>query len=1218
MAGPRASPILNDATSQLDRVRGAPAPEKVEVDGRSLAQLLAFAAGYGALIGFYDLEDNLDGNWAAFFAADPSVAYAIHAALDLPEIEAALKEMLKAARDADDHPGRLAPLRRLLAALARLLAILDRSWHEAGDGEAQVRTHQLRGRHEALGDRLGRLQRHLSHHSLDHGLHDHFEGWGRTLIDLIGDAVTELIAALSRGASEAAASLEQSLRSGRHAPQAALYNAFVLLFIEQRRTLNRFPRRLVDFYYGDVLDQHGLAAEPDTLFLTFTRAQGVDQASVPRGALFSAGTDSSGAAIDYAAETALEVTPASVEGISLHRVTHVRLAPDPDIPVPTGVLSGTVNLKPSPAEAKTGFPMFGTTKAGRFGRLDMMPTTLGFCVTSPTLMLAGGRRRIEIGLALSYRFAMLAGVEALLRESEGGRLSIAQFLARAIQSNFRLDYSTAGGWVTVEEFTVTPPPVSEGDQAALFLIGFELPADAPPLVALSTPPAKDAPPPNCPAGAWPADQDIPAIVGGLRLAGVKQSVVFAILSMIEVDAVFVDVEVEGLDQLVLTTPNGPADASQNFALLGLPPAQYSALKIHAPELFVKTIDRISVSIDWAGLPVTSTGFEGYYQNYLLDADGQVAPAPLFDNASFQVAFSVDNPGSWDVAGTPLWLFRTAAPTPTPEGAGPADPVICSPEPAPDLPVLRTSVLMAPGVKPITASPYYNPATSTLDLALVAPDYAFGNILYSINLMAASTALSAAAIAAARGSAPPPSPTPMPPPALPNPPWLPMASALSVDYAASASLVLDGPGAVPSASGGGSPAPSASGDPEPVGLGFWHIGPFDALTPPTAPDGGNPGVLPHVTADAALYIQLSAPVTQISLLFILSAGPDGWWDDPPAMSWEQYVDGRWIEATLLGDSTEGLRNSGIVTLALRAVAGSGKPRLRVRALGPADNAPSVQAVIANAVSARWVGPGGAEGLGSPLPAGTIKKAVDSLAGVASIDQPMQSFGGRPPAVGRDFQKWMAERLRHKGFGIDAWDYARIALEAAPSLWQVAVVPAVDEKTGEPAPGTVWLVAVAGPDTPNITDPTIPSTDLATLAEIGEALQAVISPFIRLAVTNPPYLRLKVTAEISFSDQNTPAHWIERLQGELVNWLSPWPPDSALGTRPQRYYTRRAVAEFIRQRPYVRGVDRFGIRPETDAPGVGYYYLTSAKEHALTAAPAWSDGGLADHAPAGADA
>lgn len=1214
MARRRASPILNDATSQLDRTSGAPAPEKVEVDGRSLAQLLAFAAGYGALIQFYDLEDQPDGDWAAFFASDPTVAHALHASLDLAGTEAALEAMLKAVRDADEHPGRLAPLRRLLAALARLLAILDRGPQTAGDSEAQVRAHRPGNGHERLGDPLRRLQHHLSIHSLEAGLRDHFHGWGETLIDLIDEVAPELIAALSRSAAEAAEALEQSLQSGDHAPQAALYNAFVLLFAEQRRTLNRFPRRLVDFYYGAVLDQHGLAAQPDTVFLTFVRAEGVDQASVPRGALFNAGTDSAGAEVNYAAEIALEVTPAAVEAISVHRMTHIALSPASGELIPTGVLSGDVALEPT-GWPTTSFPLFGANKAGRHGALTLQPATLGFCVTSPTLMLAGGQRTIEIGLALSLPRQVLPAIETRLGVANVDWNHLMRLLAAAIGSSFDLHYSTAGGWMAVDGFTVTPDPAAGDEQAVLFTIGFELPPDAPPLVALSTTPVKGAPEPTFPADTWPVSGELPAVVGGLKLSDLEKSVVFWILSSIDVDSVSVDVEVEGLEELTLTTPNGPADTTQNFAPLGLAPTKYSTLKIYSPELFIKTVDRISVSIDWAGLPVTSTGFEGYYQNYVLDADGVRSPTPLFDNGTFQIAFSVVNPGAWDVSCTPQPLFQTGPPPTPASGPGWSDPPVGAP--VPDAPVLRTSVLIAPGVRSTSASPYYNPAASTLNLALVAPDYAFGNILYSSSLMAATAAMSAAASAAARGRSGPPTPSPPEPPALPNPPWLPTASTLSVDYAASVRLTLCSPGEGPCPTGSGFPAPSGSGDLAAVELSLWHIGPFGSLTPPVAPNGGNPGMLPHVGVTAALYIQLSAQVSQISLLFVLSAGPDGWWDDPPPMAWEQYVHGDWVAVTLLGDGTDGLCNSGIVTLAPQVVAGGGKPRLRVRARGATDNAPIVQAVIANAVSARWVGPGGAEGLGTPLPAGTIKKPVDSLVGVASVGQPMQSFGGRPAAAGRSFQKWMAERLRHKGFAIDAWDYARLALEAVPSLWQVAVVPAVDEKTGHSAPGRVWLVAVAGPDTPNISDSTVPSVDLATLSEIGETLRGAISPFVKLTVTNPRYIRLTVTAEISFDDQNSPAYWIERLQADLVKWLSPW-PDPALGPRPEHYYTRRAVAQFIRRRPYVEGVDRLEISPDESEQGVGYHYLTSALQHVLTAAPAKGRGDRAGGAPAEAGA
>ncbi len=1188
MVAARGARILNDATSQLDRDRGAPAPERVDVDGRSLAQLLAFAADYGELIRFYDLNDQPVGDWSSFFAADPVIGYAMQLAIDPGAVELALRDLIRSAHAAREPAARLRLIRRILAALVRLLAILEGEWPGGGDAEARLRSHRRQHNRPELDRCLSAVQRHLALNSVEAGIGPGPDAWGRRLLDLIETVVDAVLAAIERERDAASEKLILSLQSGDHAPQAALYNAFAILFAEQRATLNRFPRRFVEFYYGDIIDQHGLAAHPDTLFLTFTRAKDAEQASVPHGALFSAGTDAEGAAINYAAQSALEVTAARVTRLSVHRVTHLHQAHSSDPLVPTGVLSGDVAL-PGGTAPRAPFPLFGANQAGTYGALTLTRATLGFCLASATLMLGGGARTITIALAVSRRSGPLA---ALSRAADGDReapsdgMMAAQRLASAIEESFHLHYSTAGGWMAVDGFTVTPSALPGSDSAFLFSIRFELPPDAPPLVAVSTPPTKGAPPPTHPASAFPKVPDQPAVLGGLNLSGAAESAAFAILSTIEIDAVSLDVSVAGFDRLSLATPNGPVDPQQNFAILGLPPVQYAALEIAAPELFAKAMDRVAVNIAWAGLPVTSTGFKGYYQGYVLDADGAVASDPLFDNGCFQVAFALANPGRWTVAGTAQPLFRTVAATGG-GGTGPAQP----PAAVADAPLARGSRLELPGVVPATPPAYYSAATTHLRLTLVAPDYAFGNVLYSSNLMAASAAQSSAARAAARRG--PHGPPPPPPPPLPNPPWLPMASGITVDYSASAQLDLR--------SGMARATPAATGATAPIEIEFWHVDPFAALTPPVGPDSGTAGLLPRLDAHAALYIDLSVPVDQVALLFILQAGPDGWWDDPPAMVWEQRIADDWVPATLLGDGTEGLRNSGIVRLQLRTDPQSGHPRLRVRARGVADKAPIVQAVIANAVSASWVGPGGAAGLGRPLPIGSIAKAVAPLPGIASIDQPMESFGGRPPATGRAFQTWMAERLRHKGYGIDAWDYARLALAAVPSLWQIAVVPAIDANSGARDPGAVWLVAVAGPETPNITDPTIPSIDLATLAEIGETIEAVISPFVRLTVTNPPYLRLKVSAQLSFSDGNTGAYWIERLQAELVKWLSPW-PDPAIGPRPARYYTRRAVSEFIRGRPYVRGIDRLDIAPETSPPRGGWVYLTSALQHDLTAASA----------------
>lgn len=1185
--------ILNHATSQLDRTLGGPEPAHVAVDGRTVAQLIAFGAQYGALISFYDLENRPAGNWQSFFSHDPAVPEALHAALDLTEIERTIHGLHVDARTAADSVSGRRLFQRLLTALARLLGILDRAF--LVPGQETIAAFAGRSRVDSVSDPLARLLDHLDGDGTEDRLlrgFEHGETWIEALNECLEDLIACLIDELRAGMEDARARLDQLLHSDGHAPQAAVYNAFVLLFAEARRVLNRFPNRLVRFYYGDVLEQRVLPAVPDQLYLAFTRASGAAQASVALGTQFPAGTDPQGQAINYAADTALEVTAAAVQEIRIHRITYWSAHTGP---MPSAVLNGTVDLGPQQRDALTPFPMFGLTEAGSQDALTMEMAQIGFGVGSPLLLLAGGTRTVEVELILASRRRATAAEQSFAAEGGSG----VDALAQAIQLNMEIDYSTAGGWVPVDGFTVDASPGHKFGQS-VFTITFTLPPDAPPVQPVDAKASPGAPPPPLPADAFPSQPGQPIIVAKLDLDQAERPYAYALLSMIEIEEIRLHVQVEALGTLALSNPSGSVDPSQNFAVFGVAPAKGSSLDISAPELFRKPMDSLSVRIAWAGLPVTSGGFAGYYRNYVIDADGELATTPLFDNTSFRVATEVLDPGYWDCApDAQSSLFQTTASSPPPTATATPIPTPPStsagPAPDPEGTVAPTTVLHVPGVSPTSPSPYYNPDSSALRLSLAQPSYAFGTILYPNNLMYAAQKAVPKPSRSGRfslfGDTGPPTPSP---PALPNPPWMPMASSVTIDYSASLRRRLPDLSAGPPGSSG------APGDPL---LEFWHLGPFGTFQPPSLGEHADAvDLLPNPGAEAALYIQLSAPASEVTLLFILSAGPDGWWSEPPKMRWQECVGHGWQDCTLLSDSTGGLKNSGIVTLALStppdAVDG---PLLRVCPIGKTDNAPIVQSVTANALKASWCGPGGAAQLGVPLPASTVTKSATPLPGIASISQPMQSFGGEPPAEGRDFDMWMAERLRHKNYAIDLWDYARLALQAAPSLWQVAVIPAVDEKTGHRTPGKVWVVAVAGPTTPNVSDKTVPQADLSMLSSLGELLAARGSPFIEIAVTNPPYRRLSVRAELEFTDSDTGAYWADRLDAELILWLSPW-PDPSIGARPADYYSSRAIAEFIRSRPYVRGILDLHViaEPGGSSPLHRYPYFTSALHHELTPA------------------
>lgn len=1317
---------LNDALSQNDRKLQVPAPERVKVDGRSLADLLAFAADYGALIHYYDLTDTIDGDWSAFFSGDPSIRLALRAALDLPDIETELERLLRALREAGDGASRLAHWVLLEKLLLRLAGLLEPG--RAARASLAHALADLMAGQAVLAGLARRLVFHWGDGNIEPRLRHGQGAWFEELLDLLDEFTAALIEALSQARTTAAEQLDASLRQHDHAPQSALWAVFAQLFGHAQARLNQFPRHLVRFYQHAVLRQDGRGGRPDQLILSFTPAAGVARADLAKGTLFSAGKDADGQSIAYALDAALTVDVAAVA-----QLRTLTLAPQATVAA-AQVLCGSVKLAPAPPAIAAPFPLFGANSAGLDGSLASTQAALGFALASPCLMLAGGNRTVTLGLSIAP-----ACVPHLVEAFgacglDAGGAALPAMLARLLQQAFALSYSNAAGWIAIQSYTVAVPAFNCGPYLLSFTLG------------------PDAAPWGAPGGPSPPTPDLvtPTLYASLLQAGVPVDGVtvypYKVLARLDLSNLSIEVVVDGLPPSQMTTMSGAASLAQPVALFGAVPVQNAAFSISAPELFVKQIDAFTMTINWTGLPVTSNGFSGYYKGYVIDADGR-SKTGQFDNAAFTVGMTVVNPGAWQVAPWSGYLFQTSAGT-----AQPAD----------DAMPLAQTVLAVPVASAAPGS-YYNPALSQVSLVLTNPAYAFGAGLYAPNVMAASLQLTATASACAqscgqdgaaaadaaaaqleplastcatapdgqfrtrihsalrqtvanldgagvqaintaiaegtasaaskdgwqaslaaaldqsppasrrstlaglfgRGAAPasrhdnlarwlsangaalaaaapvpagqaqallaaaeallaavakadgqpPRSARPMiaasvrdsqaslaaaagtsvqacihtcmagaAPIAFPNQPWVPLAASVTLHYTAAA-VARPAPGQA-----------SASA----AALTLFQLGPCEQVAAADWSGGASVPLLAPLPQAGVLTIDLTAPAQDVSLLFQLAPPPSGWPTDTPAPCWAYWSEvvtgaadvagaGGWIALQPRSDSTNGMRQSGIVRFALDGGAGAALLRLQVGFdHGDAALFPLLAALSTNAASASWVGPGGAAGLDMPLPAGTISKPLAALPGIGGIAQPVASFGGRSAVSGPAADLWLAERLRHKDYGIQAWDYASLVLAAYPSLWQVAVTPASDGQRLR-LPGQVWVVAVPGPDTPAIFDPTMPSNDAQMLAEIAACLSGRISPFVELSVTNPPYQRLCVVADVLFTDADAVPACIDRLNAELVAFLSPWPPQG-LAPRPDQYYTRQEVSHFIRHRPYVRGILSLQLVPQGPCPAARPYYTT----------------------------
>ena len=336
-----------------------------------------------------------------------------------------------------------------------------------------------------------------------------------------------------------------------------------------------------------------------------------------------------------------------------------------------------------------------------------------------------------------------------------------------------------------------------------------------------------------------------------------------------------------------------------------------------------------------------------------------------------------------------------------------------------------------------------------------------------------------------------------------------------------------------------------------------------------------------------------PPQTLSLLFQMAEGtadPDAEreavvWSVLDVLGWRRLPD-----AAILRDGTRGLISSGIVELALPAATPDTRLPLGfywLRAsvkLGTAAVCDTV-AIYAQAVAARRVLDRPAMQDLTPLPAHTIKTLATTVAGVAAIRQPYPSFGGRPRETDEDFYLRSSERLRHRQRAVAASDYERLVLQRFPEIYKAKCLPASLPGTEAGIPdadalGLVRLIVIPDSRNKHSFDPLRPKASPALLANIADYLAPLLPGTARLQVVNPNYVPVRIRAAVRFRDQNNQDVYAERLNAELVRFLSPWAYDQGADIVIGRRLYASSIVTFIDGRPYVDYVARIELFSSED--------------------------------------
>lgn len=373
-------------------------------------------------------------------------------------------------------------------------------------------------------------------------------------------------------------------------------------------------------------------------------------------------------------------------------------------------------------------------------------------------------------------------------------------------------------------------------------------------------------------------------------------------------------------------------------------------------------------------------------------------------------------------------------------------------------------------------------------------------------------------------------------------------------------------------------------------GFIHLYPFGYRWIANNEQVGISPALPNEGEWFVALAQVEAPGT-LSLLVDVVEGSANPLKLSESVRW-YYLDNtnNWkpFDKSALVDGTKNLTRTGIVNLSLPSDAtrsgttmSSGVHWLKMAVERHVDSVCKPVSITAQAGVVELVQdiPSG-HYFKEPLPRGTITKILASDAAIKRIEQPSDSFGGRPVEHATAFYTRVSERLRHKQRAITLWDYEHLILEHFPSIYKVKCINRAGfmDHNGKTEfcgnyPGHITVITI--PDLRQATRANVlrPYTSIGLLADIAAYLNAFRNPFVKLHVRNPQFEEIQLEFDVIFHANLDATFHVNQLNDDIERFLCPWAFDTSQSIAFGGSIQQSTLVNFIDERPYVHVVSAF---------------------------------------------
>ncbi|HWB25757.1 MAG TPA: hypothetical protein VG738_09770 [Chitinophagaceae bacterium] len=1118
-------------TSQVQRALNALDVKFAQVDERSDADLVLFAKKYGFYLNYYDLTNNINGDWQGLMEKDAAVGIAYIADWQTkdynPFIEYLLESVKAATGDADAQkffkfyfdfifslakavdttnvhlPDDIGFKAYLSVAISSNLALpLNTLVQYYAAFTPGLVDDTLTFKDDRMPVDTVVLSQHFKLNSLS-------KAWklsvpvtaqtisltGATVAENINQVVTHnlftgVLQAFINGivniVSQAPAYLETVMKNyASHFPHYAMFLTFLRLFRSAQDNLNNYTKRHLDFYYKQVLELTNNAAEPDFVHLLFELQKNVEDRILVKGTTFKAGKDDNNNDIFYALTDDVVLRQSAVQSLKSLYLTN---------DVETELYASPVANSEDGNGAKLISPDKSWMPFGDVNKISQ--ATIGFAIASNVLFLNEGKRTVTLTFQCN----------------DATNITSTDF-----EGKCTMQFTGKKGLYDPSAFDPVNGKLKfSAISSTSFSLSAVIPGNAPAIVPYSS-----------------------KIHGGNFIVALPMVQVtltdysgYSAIKSLVISAVTVDVSADNVKDLSLQNDDGKINPAKPFKPFGEFPEEDASFIIGSKEIFQKPLTSLTLNTNWQTQPSPAA-----------DADALALIAGEWPSVfDYGVSLNASTISLSSLAGIPVS---------PPDFSGNEDYKVTSVDGFIKLQLASDKFNLSTYLSGVQTALAASTVSSTYDDSTKKTTYTVGS------------------------------------PPVVSPPATPVIKSFSISYAARETIFFS-----ENSTALFNGRTNFYYHIEP--FGYREVHPFitaDALSflpvfnvkdVVSGDDGGELWIgLNNAGADSTY-----------SLLFQVADGTANPLENMTEVDWYYLSGNNWIKFDDLSitDDTNNLTRSGIVVVKVPAAATLDNTRAEAGLLwvklvvgSRTDAVCKLVAVSANAAKATFLQDVTKSiYYTKPLAANIISKPAVADAAIKKTLQPYGSFGGRIKETDSEFYVRVSERLRHKHRAVTTWDYERMVLQYFPQVHKVKCINhtglvtkegSTQQKYSEVLPGHVTVVTV--PDLANHTTVNVlrPYTSIGLLTDIYNYLIKLTSPFVQLHVINPQFEEVQFDFSVTFTGILDPTVFRQQLNEDIQQFLTPWAYDTAKDIEFGGKIEKSVVLNFIEERYYVDFVTCF---------------------------------------------